>query len=250
MGNAINALMAPLSVLNPEHILFDRAAVRKHRDRAANLDWPHHRFLFQEVAERLAERLFDITTPFDLALDLGSRGGEFGEALMATGRIGNVVRADLSEDMLRLGSNPAPKVVTDEEFLPFRDNAFDLVGSVLDLHWTNDLPGALSLITRCLKPNGVFLGALFGVDSLRELKLSLTEAEAEIRGGVSPRISPFTEVRDAGSLLQRAGLALPVTDVDVLTLEYPHPFALMKELRGLGEANALISREKSFTSCS
>lgn len=231
--------------LPPEQILFDRALVAEHRRRAAELDWPHHRFLFNEVAERLAERLLDINHSFSLALDLGGRDGVFGEKLIAMKKADRVIRTDLTEAMLDNATNAA--IVADEEFLPFKENSFDLVGSVLGLHWTNDLPGALSQAARSLKPNGLFLGALFGIESLQELKACLIEAESEITGGVSPRISPFTEIKDAGSLLQRAGLALPVTDTDLITLKYEHPFALMHELRGLGETNALISRQKHFT---
>lgn len=233
------------TLLNTENLLFDRHSVRLHRDRAALIDWPKHRFLFDEVANRLAERLLDITEQFDLALDLGCRGGSFGTQLKAAKPATQVISADLSSVML--GSAESISVVADEELLPFAPHSFDLVGSVLSLHWTNDLPGALAQIVRTIKPNGLFLGALFGIDSLRELKICLAEAESELSGGVSPRISPFTEVRDAGALLQRAGLALPVTDVDTITLKYTDAFSLMKELRGMGETNSLISRKKSMT---
>ncbi|WP_339635561.1 methyltransferase domain-containing protein [uncultured Sneathiella sp.] len=233
------------SLIDPDHILFDRRAVADHRRRAARIDWPRHRFLFDEVAARLAERLLDINHDFGLALDLGGRGGGFAEQVISLEKAQRVIRTDICEDMLREVKNAA--VVLDEEFLPFKPETFDLVGSVLALHWTNDLPGALSQIRSILKPNGLFLGALLGIDSLQELKSCLFEAESEIKGGVSPRVSPFTEVRDAGALLQRAGLALPVTDTEMITLKYEHPFALMRELRGMGEANALMARQKNFT---
>ncbi|MCF8467071.1 MAG: methyltransferase domain-containing protein [Sneathiella sp.] len=238
-------MMKKLNILNSENILFDRKAVRNHRDRAAGLDWPRHRFLFDEVADRMAERLLDLTGSFDTVLDLGCRGGAFGRKLAAMNVTKEIISADLSVQMLPEVMSRA--IVADEEFLPFKAQSFDLVGSVLGLHWTNDLPGALSQIAKVLKPNGLFLGALFGIESLKELKWCLMEAESEVAGGVSPRISPFTEVRDAGALLQRAGLALPVTDMDIVTLKYPDPFALMRELRGMGETNALIGRQKTFT---
>jgi NADH dehydrogenase [ubiquinone] 1 alpha subcomplex assembly factor 5 len=231
--------------IDPGNLLFDRRSVRFHRDRATRIDWSKHRFLFDEVAKRLAERLLDIKERFDMALDLGCRGGSLARELGTIRQVQQVFKADLSEAMIRETGSLA--VVADEELLPFAANSFDLVGSVLSLHWTNDLPGSLSQIAKILKPNGLFIGALFGVESLRELRFCLAEAESEINGGVSPRISPFTEVRDAGSLLQRAGLALPVTDVDTITLKYPDAFALMKELRGMGEVNALIDRRKFFT---
>lgn len=233
------------TVLNPEHMLFDRTAVRRHRDRAAHMDWARHGFLVQEIARRLMDRLLDISEKFDMALDLGCHDGELGRLLTESRRISTLVQADLSQQML--ASRAGMRVVADEEFLPFAPRSFNLVGSVLGLHWTNDLPGALSQIAKILKPNGLFLGALFGAGTLTELRTCLSEAESEVLGGVSPRISPFTEVRDAGSLLQRAGFGLPVTDVDLVTFKYQDPFALMRELRGMGEANALIARHKAFT---
>ncbi len=233
------------SVLNPENILFDRHLVRRHRDRAAHIDWERHGFLVKEVASRLMDRLLDISESFNMALDLGCRQGEFGQLLAESGRVSTLIQADLSESML--ATQAGLRVAADEEFLPFAPQSFNLVGSVLGLHWTNDLPGALVQIAKILKPNGLFLGALFGAGTLAELRWCLNEAESEIKGGVSPRVSPFTEVRDAGSLLQRAGFGLPVTDVDLITFKYQDPFSLMRELRGLGETNALISRLKQFT---
>tara|TARA_E500000305_G_C3975383_1_gene214092 strand:+ start:176 stop:1078 length:903 start_codon:yes stop_codon:yes gene_type:complete len=235
----------PTSLIDPGHILFDRRAVADHRRRAVRMDWPRYRFLFDEVAARLAERLLDINHDFELALDLGGRGGGFAEQVISLKKAQQVIRTDICAEMLRDAKDSA--VVVDEEFLPFKPATFDLVGSVLALHWTNDLPGSLAQIRSILKPNGLFLGALFGIDSLQELKSCLFEAESDIKGGVSPRVSPFTEIRDAGALLQRAGLALPVTDTEMITLKYEHPFALMHELRGMGEANALMARQKNFT---
>ncbi|MFT6559415.1 methyltransferase domain-containing protein [Sneathiella sp.] len=227
-------------------LLFDRSSVRRHRDRAANGDWRTHGFLFEEVADRLAERSLDITRSHDLVLDLGCHEGAFGQALATMGKAQTVVSVDISTGMVGKTPNNL-KVVASEEFLPFASESFDLIGSVLSLHWTNDLPGALIQINRALKADGIFLGALFGIETLHELKECLTQAELEIRSGVSPRISPFTEVRDAGALLQRAGFALPVSDVETITLKYKTPFDLLKELRGMGEANALLDRQKSFT---
>jgi len=216
------------------------------RARADRTDWPKNRFLFAEVSDRLSERLLDISQRFERALDLGCHDGAFGTLLLAQGCVSELVSTDISEDLMGRQTS-GMRIVADEEFLPFAPNSFDLIGSVLSLHWTNDLPGALIQLTRCLRPNGLFLGALFGIETLGELKDCLMQAELEIKGGVSPRISPFTDVRDAGSLLQRAGFALPVTDVDLLTLKYKNAFDLMQELRGMGEANALNERMKTFT---
>jgi SAM-dependent methyltransferase len=133
-------------------------------------------------------------------------------------------------------------VVGEEEALPFAAGSFDLVVSTLGLHWTNDLPGALWQICRVLRPDGLLLAVLFGGETLWELREALTRAELEIASGAAPRISPFADLRDAGGLLQRAGFALPVVDGELLTVTYPDVFALMRELRALGETNALRTR--------
>ena len=136
-------------------------------------------------------------------------------------------------------------VVADEEALPFRDGSLDLVVSALALQFVNDLPGTLIQIRRALKPDGLLLAALVGGDTLTELREAFAAAEAEIEGGVSPRVAPFADLRDLGALLQRAGFALPVTDVDRLTVRYASPFALMHDLRRMGATNALVERRRT-----
>ncbi len=136
-------------------------------------------------------------------------------------------------------------VVADEEALPFAAATFDLVVSALSLQFVNDLPGVLVQIRRVLKPDGLLLAALAGGDTLTELRQSFAAAESEIEGGVSPRVAPFADVRDLGGLLQRAGFALPVTDVDRITVRYDHAFALMHDLRRMGATNALIDRRRT-----
>lgn len=228
-------------------LVFDRAAVRAHRERAA-ARWPQHDFLKREVADRLLDRLRDVTRRFARALDLGCHGGTLAELLPEVGGVGALVQADLSPAMARrAAANGRPTLVADEEALPFAPHSFDLALSVLSLHWVNDLPGTLIQVNRCLKPDGLFLGALLGGDSLHELRVALMEAETELAGGLSPRISPFAEVRDCGGLLQRAGFALPVVDSDTITVTYADPLALMRELRGMGEANAVRERRRGGT---
>jgi SAM-dependent methyltransferase len=139
-------------------------------------------------------------------------------------------------------------VLADEEALPFAENIFDLVTSVLSLHSVNDLPGTLIQIRRALKPDGVFMAALFGGETLRELRLAFTAAEAATLGGASPRISPFADVRDLGGLLQRAGFALPVADVERTTVRYREPLRLFQDIRALGETNVLLQRRSNFLS--
>lgn len=225
--------------------IFNRRIVSLHRDRAsATLE--EHDFLFNETGERLCDRLDDVTRSFPTALDLGCRTGIMGRMLGDRGKIENLFQCDLSYRMIEragLGS-----LVTDEEFLPFAKGSFDLVLSNLTLHWVNDLPGTLMQIRRCLKPGGLFLAAMLGGETLHELRQSLLRAEAEVDSGLSPRISPFADVKDAGDLLQRAGFTLPVADAETVTVSYPDPFKLMADLRGMGESNAVMAARKGFTS--
>lgn len=202
-----------------------------------------HDFLLRETAERLADRLDDVKRSFSVALDLGCHAGELAAAL--GGRVPTLVQADACGALVRRASGL--RLAADEEFQPFAEGAFDLVVSALSLHWVNDLPGALLQARRALRPDGLFLAAMLGGETLRELRQCLIEAEAALTGGASPRISPMIDLRDAAGLLQRAGFALPVADLDELTLTYVDPFALMRELRGLGETNALRLRPKGFT---
>jgi SAM-dependent methyltransferase len=182
---------------------------------------------------------------FAVAVDLGARDGAFAEALMASSareKIDLLVETDLSGAML--ARRPGARVLADEERLPFAAESLDLVVSSLALHWVNDLPGALIQIRRALKPDGLFIGAILGGASLTELRQSLTAAEAELAGGAGPRVSPFADAADAAHLLQRAGLALPVADIDRFEVAYSHPLELMRDLRAMGEANALIERPR------
>ncbi len=233
--------------------IFDRRTVRRHRDRAARR-FADHDFLFKEVAERLAERLDDVSRTFPRVLDIGARTGVMAPLLAERAGVETIVQCDLSPTMMRAArarpctAGPARLVaVADEECLPFADGSFDLIVSCLSLHWTNDLPGALLQARRALKPDGLFLAAILGGDTLGELRRALIEAEMAETGGAGPRVSPFADVRDAGALLQRAGFALPVVDADTITVSYENALDLMRDLRGMGEANAIAERRKDFT---
>jgi SAM-dependent methyltransferase len=145
----------------------------------------------------------------------------------------------------RKGAREAgPAVVADEEFLPFAPASFDLVVASLSLHWVNDLPGCLIQLRQALRPDGLLLASLPILGTLQELRDALMAAEADLLGGASPRVSPFPELRDAAGLLQRAGLALPVADVEDITLMYGDPFALLQDLRAAGETNAVRARDR------
>jgi SAM-dependent methyltransferase len=219
--------------------VFDRRAVRLHRDRAAARVGAVAPVL-RECAERLLDRLDDTTRPLATALDLGGRG-VVAPLLRARGL--DVVSADLSPVMAAL--NGAPCVAADEEWLPFAAASFDLVVASLSLHWVNDLPGALIQIRRALRPNGLFLASLPALGTLAELRNALTAAELDLTGGASPRVSPFPELRDLAGLLQRAGFAVPVADVEEIALAYAEPLALLHELRAAGETNAVALRSRT-----
>jgi SAM-dependent methyltransferase len=225
----------------PSPLIFDRGLIRARRRRAAVL--PAATFLLDHAAVELADRLAAVLRRFELVLDLGTPGEAVRSALARAGSVGNVVTADAA---LAYGGRHAPlSVAADEEALPFRDTAFDLVVSVLALQFVNDLPGALVQIRRVLKPDGLFLAALAGGETLTELRQSFAAAESEIEGGVSPRVAPFADLRDLGALLQRAGFALPVTDTDRITVRYDSVFALMHDLRGMAATNTLIERSRT-----
>lgn len=227
--------------------VFDRRLLRRRRDRAAT-HLADHDALLRDVAERIADRLDDVDRHFPLALDLGCHTGVLGRVLGRRGGIETLVHCDLSPEMARAAAaGRSPALAGDEETLPFAAASLDLVMSVLSLHWTNDLPGALIQIRHSLKPDGLFLGAMLGGDTLHELRAALTEAELEVEQGASPRVSPFADVRDAGALLQRAGFALPVVDKDTIILRYDNALALMAALRAMGESNAVRARRRTVT---
>ncbi|HEY0183928.1 MAG TPA: methyltransferase domain-containing protein [Rhodopila sp.] len=218
-------------------LVFDRDAVRLHRDRAARTV-SQVADILRDAAERLLDRLDDTSRHFTEALDIGGRG-VIAPLLRQRGL--RVVSCDLSPAMAAL--NGGACVAADEEFLPFAAGSFDLIIASLSLHWVNDLPGALLQLRQTLRPGGLLLASLPALGSLSELRSALTEAESAIAGGASPRVSPFPELRDCAGLLQRAGFALPVADLEDIRLLYADPFALLSELRAAGEANA--TRERS-----
>ncbi len=219
--------------------IFDKQAVRAHRDRAATTLAPLQSVL-DDLAARLLDRLDDTKTVFTTALDFGGRGA-IAPVLQARGMM--VVSADLSPAMVRIaGGLP---VAVDGEALPFGDKKFDLIIAHLSLHWVNDLPGALIQLRRALKSDGLFLASMPVLGTLQSLRTSLLEAEHALTGAVHPRISPFPDLRDCAGLLQRAGFALPVADVEEIEFLYANPLHLLHELRQAGETNAVTARSRS-----
>jgi SAM-dependent methyltransferase len=226
-----------------EILVFDRRAVRRHRERAARLRSAE--FLFDEAADRLTERLGDVKRAFPRALLLGARGGEMAGPLKGAGGIETLVQVD--DVRAFLAGSDGPRVAAEAEALPFAPAVFDLILSPLTLHWTNDLPGALVQLRRCLRPDGLLLASVLGGETLAELRRAFFDAELAVEGGVSPRVSPMADGRDLAGLLQRAGFSLPVVDSDRISVTYADAFALMSELRAMGETNAVRERRRRFT---
>ncbi|WP_420403416.1 methyltransferase domain-containing protein [Nisaea sp.] len=238
--------MAYTSAMMDQMLVFDRAQVRRNRDRAAG-DYAAHDFLKREITERVVDRMCDIQRRFPRLLDLGSHSGLLRRGLAPKLGVEWTVCLDPSDRFAGMASASGPAVAAEEELLPFAPASFDAIVSTLSLHWVNDLPGALVQARECLKPDGLFLGAMLGGETLHELRAALTEAEIEVLGGAGPRVSPFAELQDAAGLMQRAGFALPVVDSDLLTVTYENVFLLMHELRGMGEGNAIVTRRKGMT---
>jgi len=220
--------------------IFDRRLLRARRRRAQTLG--AETFLLDRVAADLAERLSAVLRTFARAVDLGTPTDAVRRAIAANAKVATIIAADPAAE--RLDATFA-RVAADEEILPFADGALDLVVSALALQFVNDLPGALVQIRRALKPDGLFLAALAGGDTLAELREAFAAAESEREGGISPRIAPFADTRDLGALLQRAGFALPVVDSERITVRYASAFALMADLRRMGASNALTERRRA-----
>jgi SAM-dependent methyltransferase len=231
--------------MSVSHLIFDRVLLRARQARAARLG--PSAFLIERVAEDLADRLTSVLRRFECAADLGTPCDALRRALAASGKVGTIVAVNARAGELPNASDGEDgplAVAADEEALPFADGSLDLVVSGLSLQFVNDLPGTLVQIRRALRPDGLLLAALIGGDTLTELRNAFAAAEAEVEGGISPRVAPFADVREMGALLQRAGFALPVTDADRLTVRYASLLALMHDLRRMGAANALIERSR------
>lgn len=215
-------------------VVFDRALGRRRLTRALAAGYPD--FLLDRATQDLEERLSAVLRQFGVAADLGTPLPLAAPVLRA--------KADVLLRMAEAAGGPAD-LVGDLENLPLAPGSLDLAVSLLALQSVNDLPGALIQIRRALRPDGLFIGCLLGGRTLQELRQALLEAEAETSGGVSPRIAPFADLRDLGSLLQRAGFALPVVDSEVVTVRYRDIFGLLRDLRGMGWGNALSARRRT-----
>lgn len=221
--------------------IFDRELLLRRRLRAAHGNAPPD-FLLARVAADFADRLTLIKRAFPRVLNLTAATGALGRTLADVRGIHDIVNTELAPE---LAGPPWPATtVADEEALPFPPATFDLVVSALTLQFVNDLPGTLTQIRRLLKPDGLFLGAMVGGETLKELRQATLQAEVEVHDGASPRVAPLADVRDLGALLQRAGFALPVADADTLTVSYATPLDLMRELKAMAAGNVLIERSR------
>jgi SAM-dependent methyltransferase len=223
-------------------IVFDRAAVRRNLRRAQKLG--PATFLIDRAAEDLCDRLSAVLRRFERAVDLASPTDAVRRRLRGTDLVSTLI-AVMERASAGLPGRDDLTIIADTEALPLREDSLDLVVSALALQFVNDLPGTFVQVRRALKPDGLFLAALIGGDSLTELRQAFAAAEAELEHGASPRVAPFADVRAIGMLLQRAGFALPVTDVERFSVRYASPFALMQDLRRMGAANALAERRRT-----
>ncbi|KAK2817590.1 hypothetical protein Q5P01_025781 [Channa striata] len=226
--------------------VFNREMKKRQKDWAARLQDGHqYDYLRDEVGSRVADRVYDIARTFPLALDISGGKSHIADHL-SKDVVERLYVTDISEASLkrsRRSEIPTRCVLADEEFLPFKENTFDLVMSSMSLHWINDLPGALRQIHQVLKPDGVFIGAMAGGDTLYELRCSLQLAETEREGGFSPHVSPYTAVTDLGNLLGQVGFSVLTVDVDDVQVHYPGIMEVMTDLQGMGESNCAWNRK-------
>ncbi|WP_273754818.1 MULTISPECIES: methyltransferase domain-containing protein [unclassified Bartonella] len=222
-------------------LIFDHNLIEQFRKRAFQKAKKGYDFLLSLMAEDLYQRLSTVDRLFTLALDLHSHTDLAAQALIKSGKVCSIER--IETDTL-YKSYDKKFHLRHREFLDLPQNYCDLIVSLLSLQLTNDTPGVLSQIKNTLKPDGLLLAVMTGAGTLKELRECLLQAEIEIYGGASPRIYPFVDIRDAGALLQRVGFALPVTDVEEITIRYNTMFDLMHDLKAMGMQNALINRSR------
>jgi len=220
--------------------VFDTDLLLARKLRALRAAIPDADFLMQRAAKELEERLSTVNRQFEKAATFFCLTGAARDALDRSGKVAEIVQVEADRRFLA----GADGLTAPIETIPFPPASIDLAVSLLSLQEVNDVPGMLVQICRALKPDGLFLAVLSGSGTLSELRESFFAAESEIYGGVSPRVAPFVDVRDAGGLLQRAGFALPVADADTVTVRYDSLFHLMRDLHAMGVTNALTARTR------
>ena len=231
----------------PNNLIIDEPALHRHRSRALAMAQSgvstRADFLMHQAADDLSLRLSTITREFKIAVDLNSVGVAVSDAMRLSGKCGQIIQSRVAAF-----KDKQTSIVHGDDMLPIANDSVDLIASTLALQFANDLPGILVQIRRALKPDGLFMGAVLGGGTLHELRESFLQAESEIKGSAHARVLPFMDVRAAGGLLQRAGFALPVADIDTLTVRYDTALELMHDLRAMGSTNCLFDRDKKFLS--
>lgn len=225
---------------DPSQHIFSPQGLAGNRDRVAD-SYSEHAFLKRHMSTELLDRLDDVSRHFNHVLDLGAHTGLLASTLQTAPQIGEIVCLEPSRKMAEMAAQDWPTCRAELSQIPFKDESFDLITSLLALHWVNDLPAALLQIKRCLKPDGLLLAGLMGAGSLNELRIALVEAETELKGGISPRLSPLPQLHDMAGLLQRSGFALPVVDIEKVRVRYSHPMRLLADLKAMAEQAAFAS---------
>jgi SAM-dependent methyltransferase len=223
--------------------IFDRKLLRQHKNRMVQ-QGKFCNFLFQEAFERMNERLYDFNKSFDVGLSLGINGVDVNN-IISPDKIAKIYSSTISDNMAKEYGN-SRSTIADEELIPFATNSFDIIISTLNLHWVNDLPGSLAQLHHTLKEDGMIIASMFGIETLRELKQAIMASSIENNQAVTPRISPFIDIRDASALLQRTNYKHPVADSELITVNYANAFDLIKELHYMGESNKLLKRHDHF----
>jgi SAM-dependent methyltransferase len=225
-------------------IVFDNKSVRRNRMKAMGLKKPAF-FLMDWAIDNICDRLEVIKRDFATSLVFGHRASKDKiQQLQSVTSLNTIVQADCAPLPKTYGHKEVSTLVAEADILPFKSDSFDAIINIMTLHSVNDLPGALIQVNRVLKADGLFIGCFFGGETLFQLRESFMHVESQMKNGVSPRISPFADKQQVGALMQRAGFALPVIDSEIVTVTYENAFALMHDLRHMGEGNSIAARQK------
>lgn len=227
-----------------QELIFDRSLLIKRRSNQVGILHKSD-FIIKHSLKNIKDKLDEISREFPIILNLGCRNGYASDLLKARKGTIKLIETDISYAILHK-SNHDFKIVADEEYLPFQENQFDLIISLLNLHQVNDLPGCLAQMQKILKPGGVLIGNMFGENNLALLHETLMQIELEISSGASPRTIPCVEIKQLGSLLQRVGFSMPVIDKDAINVEYTNPIDLLHDLQNMGETNIMLNRNKKY----
>ncbi|CAF0721073.1 unnamed protein product [Brachionus calyciflorus] len=251
--NISNILAAKNRPIPSNLNIFDRETKKLQRNRTAyDPNYKDYEYIKSEVGYRVADRVFDIKRNFNSIIDLGCQRGYVSKNLTKE-TVKKVYMLEMSDKMLEQAEIPEEgievekRVFDEEDDLPFENESIDLIISSLNLHWVNNLPKIFKESIRVLKKDCAIIGAMFAGDTLFELRVSLQLAELERKGGITPRVSPFTTPQDIGGLLTSSGFTLLTMDFDEIQISYPSIFELMYDLKGMGESNSLLKRQHNLS---